>query len=85
MQYRVLGDTLARQMTDELVLVNVATNKIFVANETGARLWHAIEQQANLESVVAKLLQAAPDVDAARSEIDEFLAGLEREGFVAQA
>jgi hypothetical protein len=85
MQYRVLGDTLARQMTDELVLVNVATNKIFVANETGARLWRAIEGRCDLEGEIASLVEAAPDPDAARLEIEAFLSGLECEGFVAQS
>jgi hypothetical protein len=85
MQYRVVGDTLARQMTDELVLVNVVTNKIFVANETGARLWRAIETQADLEGEIAALVERAPDAVAARAEIEEFISGLQREGFVARS
>jgi hypothetical protein len=83
MRYRVIADTLARQMSDELVLVNVATNKIFVANETGARLWRAIEQGADLEELVRELVSSASDPPAARQDIDEFLEGLKREGFVA--
>jgi hypothetical protein len=83
MQYHVIADTLARQMADELVLVNVATNKIFVANDTGARIWRAIEEGVDLESVVTALVQSAPDAQAAQNEIHEFLGGLQREGFVA--
>jgi hypothetical protein len=83
MRYRVIADTLARQMSDELVLVNVSTNKIFVANETGARLWRAIEEGADLEELVRELVSSASDAPAARHDIDEFLEGLKREGFVA--
>lgn len=83
MRYRVIADTLARQMSDELVLVNVSTNKIFVANETGARLWRAIEQGADLDELVRELVSSASDAQAARQDIDEFLEGLKREGFVA--
>jgi hypothetical protein len=85
MQLRVMGDTLARQMADELVLVNTATNKIFVANETGSRIWHAIQDAADLEAVIAGIVESAPDARAARAEIDEFIAGLSREGFVASS
>lgn len=83
MQYRVNSDTLARQMVDELVLVNTVTNKIFVANETGAALWRAIQDGTDLEKVICSLVESAPDSNVARAEIEEFLAGLRREGFVA--
>jgi hypothetical protein len=84
MRYRVIADTLARQMSDELVLVNVATNKIFVANETGGRIWRAIEAGADLDELVEEMVKSASDVTKARREIDEFLQGLKREGFVAE-
>jgi hypothetical protein len=84
MRYRVIADTLARQMSDELVLVNVATNKIFVANETGGRIWRAIESGADLDELVEEMVKSASDAPKARREIDEFLQGLKGEGFVAE-
>jgi hypothetical protein len=85
MQYRLTGDTLARQMADELVLVNVATNKIFVANGTGARVWRAIEEGADIEQTINAVIESAPDASAARLEVQEFISGLEREGFVSRS
>jgi hypothetical protein len=83
MKYRVNSDTLARQMADELVLVNTVSNKIFVANESAAALWRAIQDGADLDTVIRCLAESAPDSNAARTEIADFLAGLQREGFLA--
>jgi ABC-type phosphate transport system substrate-binding protein len=84
MQYRVTDDTLAKQMAGELVLVNVATNRIFVANGTGARIWQAIAEGADLAEATARIADSAPDPAAAREEIQGFVAELRREGFVAE-
>ena len=84
MQYRIVGDVLAKQMADELVLMNLHTNKIFVANETGGEIWRAIEQGRNLDEVIAALIESAPDKAAAQDEVQAFVEGLRLEGFVAE-
>lgn len=85
MQYRMVGDVLAKQMADELVLMNLQTSKIFVANETGSLIWRAIEQGQNLDEVTSGLIEAAPDKVAARDEIKAFVDGLRLEGFIAES
>jgi len=80
--YRIRVDTLAREIAGELVLVNVASDKIFVANQTGARLWRGIEAQCDLPALIADITAMAPAPPAAREEVNDFIAALLREGFI---
>ena len=40
-------DVVARRVDDEVVLVNLQTNRIFALNSTGARFWELLEGGAD--------------------------------------
>jgi hypothetical protein len=81
MRYRSGTDTVARRSDDELLLVNMRTNRIFIANVTGARIWDLLldgHDVAFIERVLAGEGVAAGDLAAhtetfVRSLVDEGL------------
>jgi hypothetical protein len=79
-------DVLSRRVADETVLVDLATNRIFSLNATGARLWEllsdGIQPSEARETLLAEFDVAEEELAA---EIESFCALLEREQLVASA
>jgi Coenzyme PQQ synthesis protein D (PqqD) len=75
---------LARRMPGGTVLVNLASNRIFELNETGARVWELMSAGLDRDQLIEQLVQEFA-VDAARAsvELDTLLARLEREGLLS--
>ncbi len=44
-------DVVARRVDDEVVLVNLRTNRIFALNPTGARFWELLEAGADRTAI----------------------------------
>jgi hypothetical protein len=77
-------DVVSRRLADEVVLVNLRTNRIFALNRSAARFWelfHAGRPRAE----IADALVSEFDVERERvdGEIDGLLASLTAEGLVA--
>jgi hypothetical protein len=69
-------DVVARRLGDEMVLVNLRTNRILRLNRTGARLWELLDGGGDVDEL-GERLGAEYDVD--RRELEKDLAsGLER-------
>jgi hypothetical protein len=69
---------------EELVLVQLKTNRIYSLNKTGARLWELLSSGCSREAIERQLLDEF-DVDEAqlRQEVDTQLAELTQEGLLA--
>jgi hypothetical protein len=85
MSYQISEHTLARQMSDELVLVNIETNRIFVANDTGSVIWRGLQSRRELSDVFVDFARLAPDAQQARRDFDAFIGNLVVEGFLLEA
>jgi Coenzyme PQQ synthesis protein D (PqqD) len=82
-QLRPNPDVVWRQVGDEVVLVNMKTNRIYSLNSTGARLWELLDSGADRREIEQAMLDEF-DVEPAqlREEIDSQLDRLAREGLV---
>jgi len=78
---RTSPDVVARRLEDEIVLVNLTTNRIFSLNRTGGRYWELLDEGLEQEVIVGRLLDEF-DVDRPPLEqkIADSTAQLRREG-----
>jgi hypothetical protein len=78
-QVRADSDVVAQRLGDEVVVVHLRTNEIFILNRTGARFWELVESGSDLDSVREKLL-AEFDVEESQlaAELEEFVTHLSR-------
>jgi hypothetical protein len=68
-------DLLWRRLDDEVILMQIRTDRIFSLNQTGARFWELIVAGMDLESIRRQLeseFDVSPEVLAA--EVEEILA-----------
>ena len=77
------GEVVGQRLGDELVLVHLRTNQIFILNRTGARFWELLESGADLQSIEEILLQEF-EVDPAelKRELEGFVRALSTEELV---
>ncbi len=82
-RFRVAPDTVAQRLGDEVVLVHMKTDRIFVLNCTGARAWELLCEGADVAGI-RRRMQAEFDVGAARleEELASLLTSLEEEGLI---
>ena len=76
-------NVLAKRIDDEIVLVNLETNRIYELNRTAASLWDALAAsptQAELEEHLGQEFEVEPE-ELAR-EIDKLLAQLTAERLI---
>jgi hypothetical protein len=77
------ADTVFRDMNGEAVLVNLATNRIYSLNATGARFWSLLVEGATQEAAEEQLLQEfGVSPDELRVEMADLLRALRTEGLV---
>jgi hypothetical protein len=85
-RFRASPDTVAQRLGDEVVLIHVNTDKIFVLNRTGARLWELLSSGLDRADVHQRMLQEF-DVteDQLTREVDELIASLRNEQLIDPA
>jgi hypothetical protein len=77
---------VARRLDDEIVLVHLASNRIYRLNVTGGRYWELLQEGLGDEIIVRRMLDEF-DVDrqSLEQEIADITARLRREGLVTDA
>jgi hypothetical protein len=74
---------LARRLPGGAVLVDLATNRIFEVNETGAVVWELLADGLSRDDVLARLTETfAVDPEVARASVLRLTAELQREGLL---
>jgi hypothetical protein len=74
---------LSKRLGEELILINLETDRIFSLNLTGAKAWEIIEDTQDLDLVKKGLLDefdVSPEL--LDDELDRILTALVAEGFV---
>jgi hypothetical protein len=82
-RFRPSADALATRVGDEIVLVHLKTDKIFVLNRTGARVWELVSADLDLDEIGQRIEQEF-DVTAcaASAQISELLDALKNDELV---
>jgi hypothetical protein len=75
-RYRASGDALAATLSDGAVLLHLHSKRYFSLNESGTRIWELLQQETEIDAIVAALV-AEFDVSAAAAR--EAVEGLIRE------
>jgi hypothetical protein len=85
-RFRANPGTVAQRLGDEVVLVQINTDKIFVLNRTGARLWELLSSGLDRADVQQRMLQEF-DVteDRLTREVDLLVASLRDERLIDPA
>ena len=72
-RFRCSPDALATRVGDEIVLVDLKTDKIYSLNRTAARIWELMCADCDLAEVERRMLE---EFDVARGELAEAIDGL---------
>jgi Coenzyme PQQ synthesis protein D (PqqD) len=76
-------DVVARRLGDEIVLVHLQTNRIYLLNRTGARFWELLAEGDTRQTIEQRLLdEFEVDLADVAAEIDRLLTVLEDAGLV---
>jgi hypothetical protein len=76
-------DVVAAEVGSQTMLLNVATWTYLHFNETGSKIWTALEQSPTVERLVSSLVdEYAVDLDACRNDVAGFLSEMVASGFV---
>jgi hypothetical protein len=76
-------DVVAQRVGDEVIVVNLRTNRMHSLNRTGARFWDLLTAGHDLDRIHAQLLgEFEVDPAALRADIDAIVASLREAGLV---
>ena len=85
MTIRPTPDVVSRRVGDAVVLISLATNRIYELNVTGARLWELMSSESSADNMIAQLVREF-DVtpDAAKAEFEALMTQLRKEGLIIE-
>jgi Coenzyme PQQ synthesis protein D (PqqD) len=77
------GEVVGQRLGDQVVLVNMKTNRIFELNRTGGRFWDLLSSESDRGQIEERLRQEF-DVDeqALSAEVDRLISNLAAEDLV---
>jgi hypothetical protein len=76
-------NVLYKRLGEEVILINLETDRIFSLNQTGAKAWELIESTHNLDQVkkrLAEIYDVTPEI--LESELVQILDSFTAEGFI---
>jgi hypothetical protein len=79
-------DVVSRRLEDDVVLVNLRTNRIYSLNKTGARFWELLAEGHGRDAIETQL-RAEFDVSSEQlaAEVDQLVTALVSAGLVGEA
>ena len=81
--FRLNPNVVAQRVEDQVVLVNLDTNRIFALNSTGARFWELLVQGRTAAEIHAELSEEYPvDGTELQREMERLLDELKAEALV---
>ena len=77
-------DVVFKRLENRMVLVHLATNRIFELNHTGARTWELVQEGATVNDLLERLAgEFEVDESTLRTEVDALFSELVNEGLIA--
>jgi len=84
--YSANPETLAARVGDEIVLVHLGTDRIYVLNRTAARVWELLCDDGRLAEIERRMLREfAIGSEELSGQVDELLASLAENGLVVRS
>jgi coenzyme PQQ synthesis protein D (PqqD) len=81
--YKVNPNVVAQRVEDQIVVVNLETNRIFALNSTAARVWELLSEGRDDSAIHAELRQEyAVDAGELSSEIERLLQEMNAESLI---
>ena len=78
MRYTIPPDVACATVEDGAVVLHMGTKRYFSLNETGAAIWHLLEEAVPLDEIPARISERYDvTLDAARLAVEELVATLE--------
>jgi hypothetical protein len=84
MRFKPQAHTVARRAGEELILVNLTTNRMFSANDSGSRIWDAIARGEDIDGLASALTESA-DTNTVADDVEAFVDLLLREALIERA
>jgi len=83
----VADDVIFQRMSDGAILLSTEEEVYFGLNEVGARIWEGLEAAQDTNAICAALEDRYPEADPEqiRSDVDELVDELVREGLVTRS
>ena len=79
-------DVIAQRVGETAVLVQLASNRIYELNATGARIWELLAEADSIEGLVSRLeVEFEIDHDGLATEVSRVVSDLVKEGLVEHA
>ena len=84
LRFHANPDALATRVGEEIVLVHLTTDRIYVLNRTGARIWNLMTEGCDREGMRLRMLAEFEVVETDLDrQLDDILVTLEREQLIA--
>lgn len=85
-RFRSSADALATRVGDEIVLVNLKTDRIYSLNRTAARIWELLSAEGDRAEIERRLLEEFDVAPADLAEaIDEVITSMTRDGLLERS
>jgi Coenzyme PQQ synthesis protein D (PqqD) len=82
-RYRATPDALATRVGDEIVVVHLKTDRIYVLNPTGARIWELLSAGCDRGEITERLIgEFEVSEDDVAGQLEELLASLTSEALI---
>jgi len=78
-------DLIARRFDSTAVLVNIATNRVFELNETGAKVWELLGEGVGADEIVQRLVgEFDVEEQQAADQVRNLIVQFETEGLLVR-
>ncbi len=84
MRFKPRAHTVFRRVGEELILVNMTTNRMFSANTSGAAIWDAIVVGDDVDALKMRAAEESHVADAP-ADVDAFVSALVDEDLIERA
>jgi coenzyme PQQ synthesis protein D (PqqD) len=82
-RFQASPNALATRVGDEIVLVDLSTDRIYSLNRTAARIWELVSDDGDRAQVERRMLEEFDVAPAQLAEaIDDLIASMTREGLL---
>ena len=76
--------TVFQQLDDEMILLNLETERYYELDDVGARMWQLLTEYDNTQQVIAQLLsEYEVDETTLRSDLANLISQLSASGLIA--
>ena len=83
-RFRSTPDTVAERLGDELVLIHMKTDRMFLLNGTGARVWELLSTGHEVAEIQRRVLQEFEATEAElATDIHDLIASLQGEQLIS--